>query len=208
MMNPNDIPGWINERHQLRLQQTLSALKPGARILEIGCGFGRSTVCILNHMPSSAVLHTVDTFAHLKPQKMRKKIIKGHQRKGIPMTAQLRDNTELLLHLNQREMWDRMVASHPHRSQCTVYQMTSSQFMYQHPSTQYDMVYLDGDHSYEAVSQELQHYQHCAVISGDDYGPAHPGVIQAVDELRARYPERTWQTSEQHVKSGFWSLRI
>ena len=208
MMNPNDIPGWINERHQLRLQQTLSELKPGARILEVGCGFGRSTVCILNHMPPSAQLTTVDTFAHLKPKKMRKKIIKGHERKGITIPTQLRKNTELLLHLNQREMWDRMVNAHPRRAHCTVYEMSSADYIQQNPHTTYDMVYLDGDHSYPAVSMELNHYQHCAVISGDDYGVSHPGVIKAVDELRVKYPERTWQTSEQHVRSGFWSLRI
>ena len=206
-MNPNHIPGWINQRHQDRLAQTLHTMKPNSRILEIGCGFGRSTYQIMTHMPENSVLHTVDTYRHLDPRKFNKKHHKAYKRKGIEMDPQLSKHLKMMLQLGQRGFWDYITAQHPRHSSVTAYQMTSVDYMQQHPDNTYDMVYLDGDHSYVTVQKEIAHYEHTDIMCGDDYGPAHPGVIQAVDELRSKHPTRAWQPSEQHVKSGYWVVR-
>lgn len=203
-MNPNHIPGWINQTHQDRLAQTLHSMKEGSRILEIGCGYGRSTYQILTHMPKDSVLHTVDTYRHLDPRKFNKKHHKAYKRKGIVMDPQLSKHLKMMLQLGQRGFWDHIISQHPRNASVTAYQMTSVEYIKQHPHNTYDMVYLDGDHSYTAVSQEIAHYEHTDILCGDDYGPAHPGVIQAVDELRLKYPNRTWQPSEQRLKSGYW----
>jgi len=52
----------------------------------------------------------------------------------------------------------------------------------------YDLVYLDGDHTYEGVKQDIEMYGPLArkVLCGDDYDvdlPSVAGVIRAVDEL-------------------------
>ncbi len=61
-----------------------------------------------------------------------------------------------------------------------------------HPA---DLIYLDGDHTYEGVRQDIEMYGPIArkVLCGDDYDvnlPSVAGVIRAVDEL---IPQRkTW----------------
>lgn len=54
----------------------------------------------------------------------------------------------------------------------------------------YDMVFVDGDHSYEGVSFDVGHYGPLVKAGGvlliDDYGaPGWPGVTQFIDEFRA-----------------------
>lgn len=48
----------------------------------------------------------------------------------------------------------------------------------------FDVVWIDGDHSYEACMQDIKKFDPFAriLICGHDYAPAFPGVIQAVDE--------------------------
>jgi len=189
------------------LAQTLHTMKPNSRILEIGCGFGRSTYQIMTHMPENSVLHTVDTFEHLSPQKFAKKHFKHYKRKSLEMDPQLFKHLHQMQEMGQRGFWNHITAQHPRHSSVTAYQMMSVDYMQQHPDNTYDMVYLDGDHSYVTVQKEIAHYEHTDIMCGDDYGPAHPGVIQAVDELRSKHPTRAWQPSEQHVRSGYWVVR-
>ena len=81
-MRPLDIPGYVNSAHMEDLARTVDSLSDVARILEIGCGYGRSTVCTLNHMKPTQTLTVVDTFIHLKPSKIIKSIQKHHKREG------------------------------------------------------------------------------------------------------------------------------
>jgi hypothetical protein len=52
---------------------------------------------------------------------------------------------------------------------------------------------IDGDHLYPAVSRDLSLYSPKIVEGGyvfiDDYGPAYPGVVEAVDEFFVNNPE-------------------
>jgi len=54
----------------------------------------------------------------------------------------------------------------------------------------FDFAYIDGDHSYEAVSQDLRLWwpkvRFRGVLAGDDYKPKFPGVMQAVTEFAVR----------------------
>ena len=49
-----------------------------------------------------------------------------------------------------------------------------------------DLVYIDGDHSYEAVSKDIELYlpkiKQGGIMAGHDYSKSWPGVIKAVDE--------------------------
>lgn len=48
-----------------------------------------------------------------------------------------------------------------------------------------DMVFIDGAHSFGAVKADIQEWKPKAnrILSGHDYCPKHPGVMQAVNEL-------------------------
>lgn len=54
-----------------------------------------------------------------------------------------------------------------------------------------DVLYLDGDHSYESVKKGLELYypkvREGGVIGGHDYGKAHEGTVKAVDEFCEEY---------------------
>ncbi|WP_344112230.1 class I SAM-dependent methyltransferase [Nocardioides humi] len=56
------------------------------------------------------------------------------------------------------------------------------------------LMYIDADHTYEAVSRELAQYADMVVpgglISFDDYGPMFGGVVEAIHEHLAAHPNR------------------
>lgn len=49
-----------------------------------------------------------------------------------------------------------------------------------------DLVYIDGDHSYEAVNKDIELYlpkiKQGGILAGHDYSKSWPGVVKAVDE--------------------------
>lgn len=67
---------------------------------------------------------------------------------------------------------------------------------------QFDLVFIDADHSYEAVKFDIAHFgplvRPGGILCGHDYEPEHrPGLVRAVDELipNARYGGTTiWWT--------------
>lgn len=61
------------------------------------------------------------------------------------------------------------------------------------------MVFIDASHKYELVKKDIAWAlsQNIPVISGHDYNPATPGVMQAVDELIG---------SKIHVEDKVWSF--
>jgi hypothetical protein len=68
----------------------------------------------------------------------------------------------------------------------------------------FDMVYIDAEHSYEAVKKDIKlwlpHVKPGGFISGHDYGHKRfPGVKQAVDEA---FPRR------QLLRHGIWVKRL
>ena len=55
-----------------------------------------------------------------------------------------------------------------------------------------DLVIIDGFHSYEVCRSDLYNYAPRLTGGGlfiDDYGPAYPGVMQAIDEFLAAHPD-------------------
>ena len=54
-----------------------------------------------------------------------------------------------------------------------------------YPDSYFDMVFIDADHSYEGVWNDIKFWKQKAkkIISGHDYADHCPGAIKAVDEL-------------------------
>lgn len=69
---------------------------------------------------------------------------------------------------------------------------------------QFDLCFIDGDHSYEAVCRDIHACMPLvrpgAFIGGHDYGGDCPGVKQAVDELLGKPP---WRFSD-----GSWLIKL
>ena len=66
----------------------------------------------------------------------------------------------------------------------------------------FDLVYLDGDHTYKGCASDIRTYGRLAgkILCGDDYDPDSPdlaGVVQAVDQL---VPSR-------QIAGRFWWMR-
>lgn len=57
-----------------------------------------------------------------------------------------------------------------------------------------DLIYLDGSHEYEDVVNDIKWWKPKAkkVLCGDDYDEYWPGVIKAVDEIKANTNQRLW----------------
>jgi SAM-dependent methyltransferase len=71
---------------------------------------------------------------------------------------------------------------------------------------QFDLVFVDADHSYQKVLQDIAAWEDKVrpggILCGDDYDNPHwPGVKQAVDEYFAKFPEIELHTigSPTHV---------
>jgi hypothetical protein len=72
-----------------------------------------------------------------------------------------------------------------------------------------DFVYIDGDHTYEFVSQDIARWwpkiKPGGILSGHDYTPGNPqknriyGVIPAVDEFVARHSLDLGKTDEEYA---------
>lgn len=67
-----------------------------------------------------------------------------------------------------------------------------------------DVIYIDGDHSYETVKNDLEFGYNIikdgGFICGHDYGKAHNGVLKAVDEF---IKEKNLKISRQFLDSSF-----
>lgn len=76
------------------------------------------------------------------------------------------------------------------------YQMTSEEAGRALDSQTYDLIFIDADHSYESVRDDIQRWwpklRSGGVFCGHDYGhSAYPGVQQAFDEAFGPAPEGT-----------------
>ncbi len=77
-----------------------------------------------------------------------------------------------------------------------------------------DFVMLDGDHSYEAVAEEIKAFlpkmNRAAIISGDDY--TWPGVKQAVDEAFGKRANVSYRTRDRkgnyRNEASYWWVQL
>lgn len=86
--------------------------------------------------------------------------------------------------------------------------MTSRQALDRWDGRPIDLLWVDGDHSYEAAKFDLESWgafvRPGGIIAAHDYAPRFPGVIRAWDETVT--PQRGWGPTKQ-VRSLVWSVR-
>lgn len=78
-------------------------------------------------------------------------------------------------------------ASYIKSKRCFIHNFCSKQCAAQFKNESIDVVYIDGDHSYEGVKEDIKLYypklKHGGFLCGHDYSAPWPSIIQAVDEF-------------------------
>lgn len=154
-----DVPGMFN--FQMIYRRAAEAMRDGAVCVEVGCYLGQSTSYLaiegLN-LHREFQLWAVDTW------------------KGTPGEHQQRDYMPDFI-ANMQRGYNLIGTVKPLR-------MESVKAAHLFRDQSIDFIYLDGDHSYEAVKADIAAWlPKCrGVIAGHDYTAAFPGVIQAVTE--------------------------
>lgn len=176
----SDIPGWSDFSQVYK--ELVSSLRDDCDILELGVGFGRSTWAMLDAMNNNMRLHVVDIFK--SPSTM---LWDRWFEVGSPITLHEDDIAKFIdmcLTSSQQEIFSYSLQQHPRYAQIKeIYAMSSQDYIASNHKSSFDLVFLDGDHSYESVKQELDYFKDSKIIAGHDYGNHEPGVIKAVDEF-------------------------
>jgi predicted O-methyltransferase YrrM len=72
-----------------------------------------------------------------------------------------------------------------HYENAEIFKLTSEQY-FKHHDEMFDLIFIDGDHSYEAVAKDiamsLPRLKGPRILCGHDYSSWHPEVKSAVDE--------------------------
>lgn len=195
-----NIPGWINNKQSDQITNLVKLLPDNTRILEVGAAFGKSTLSILSGMKSSHTLDVCDKwdaqfFLDVMNNPEQVDSLYG-QRENI---LNVRDKI-LSRELTIRQVWEL------HVSKSTNFNLIKNIFQQESltlNSDNYDIVFLDGDHTYENVSRELLKFNNVPVICGDDFGYHCPEVIRAVIE----YGNRNNRVLTVDLNSFFYILR-
>jgi hypothetical protein len=195
------IPGWINNNQCNQITKLISTLPDNARILEVGAAFGKSTLSILEGMKSSQTLDICDLwdaqqFWDMMNNNEHRATLYGEQ-ENIDYAA----DVILSRKLEIRQLWNEHVSTSPNYNLIrNVYQQQSLTLA---NTTDYDIVFLDGDHSYENLYNELNLFNDIPIICGDDYGYHEPGVVKAVTQ----YGNSNHRTLTVDLNSFFYILR-
>jgi predicted O-methyltransferase YrrM len=139
----------------------LTSLASGAHWgIEIGCLCGGTTRWLSDHMLPGSVLYAIDPWSRGWRQ--------WHRQFRAHLAAYLADGR---------------VVEVRHRSS------KAFPYLLEHLGATLDFVFIDGDHSYEAVRADIANYRQLVrpggVLCGHDYGDVCPGVRRAVDEAFA-----------------------
>lgn len=204
IQNSYDVPGFNNQKHLNNLGKFARSIPEGSRVLEIGVGWGGSTWELMDSLPDGCKLYSCDTFEMNHPQ-LKERHYNGVMAKHSHNTA-IAYAMSLYMEKTQRACFDWCVDQHPKRFKVLkgVFQKPSLEVLKE--DSNWDMVYIDGLHSYENVSAELKFCENVPYLCGDDYHPAHEGTMRAIDEFVERNPERTFTHDDFETGSGFWTI--
>jgi predicted O-methyltransferase YrrM len=153
------INGWMSEGELIWLAERAKASKI---ILEFGCYKGRSTRALADN--TEGIIYAVDPWSG-----------DYYSDDGKSKIFSCEVNSEFYNNLSDHILNNRVF----------LFKTYSTSFI---PLLRPDFVFLDGDHHYQAVKDDINHVMRIChprcIIAGHDYGRSDwPGVKQAVDEI-------------------------
>jgi predicted O-methyltransferase YrrM len=164
-------PGMITLRRAMYLYWLSYAGSVAGDVIEIGSWQGRSTIALAQGCQDSdnGVVHAVDTF-------------QGNPGNESMYVVGAEDRSDL------EPNFHRNIATAGLTDRVKVYAMTSADAVdsVRKAAPSVRMMYIDGEHSYDAVKDELDRYAPLLAPGGlmtfDDYSTRYPGVADAIHE--------------------------
>ena len=184
----SDIPGW-GDFNQI-YKEFISVLPNNATVLELGVGFGRGTWAMLDALQRGITLQVLDSFEKNTPE-----LWDNSLQFGSTLTLSSEDAAQFATLSNTYSHHDIFLYSvnqHNNISQLTTVHSISSELYIENNNTAaFGLVFLDADHSYESVKQQLNYFKDCSLLTGHDYGSnGCPDVKLAVDDFLLENPTK------------------
>lgn len=196
-MYNNDIPGWMTP-NDLRIIHALSKYVPkDGTILEIGCFLGRSTKALYDGKDTSVSLEVIDPFNDIYTWSSFN-INPNFKDSGCIGSENLYD---IAIYMARTKNWLEAFKTCIGANISNTIEIYSG-FSENHIKLKdYDLVFIDGAHSYEGVKHDIEKYMTDSnLIVGDDFHATHPGVSRAINELR------DYRTLVTFGESKIWML--
>ena len=151
----NNVEGWTSQRELNFLHNVSKEMKT---IVEIGSWKGRSTEAILSG--TEATVYAVDHFLGSKGEEEQHK--------------EAKDDV----------VYNQFLANVGHHENLKVLRMSSEEAVKQFADKSVDMVFIDGEHTYEGVKKDIEMWLPKAkkLICGHDYCDSWQGVKKAIEE--------------------------
>lgn len=189
------VKGWFSEKQKKWYRQTISNIQNGT-IVEVGVYGGVSVLSVIDIcIKNNNTIYAIDPWEKLETltdQKVDEKTIKNAQERA----KSLRLNLEKIIDKYQYHNHLKLI--------CDFSPQASNNF----EDSSLDLVFIDGNHTYDAVVKDINGWwkkvKPGKMLSGHDYDVKKFGVKKAVDEfvkennLKLNLPEcrNIWQLSE------------
>lgn len=151
----NNVEGWTSQRELNFLHNVAGEMKT---IVEIGSWKGRSTRALLSG--TNGTVYAIDHFLGSKGEEEQHKEAK------------------------EDVVYNQFITNNGHYKNLKVLRMSSAEAVKQFKDKSVDMVFIDGEHTYEGVKEDIKLWLPKAkkLICGHDYCESWQGVKKAVEE--------------------------
>jgi predicted O-methyltransferase YrrM len=165
------ILGWMDPLELKWLAMTAAALTPGSTVVELGSWKGRSTKALSGGLPNGGRLYAVD---HWKGSESERLTDQQEATKIGPDAMYEAFRRNLSVEIESGKVVPVRMSSDDGARHLSGLNVCA------------DLIFLDGDHGYEATLRDIGLYRNIlrpgGVLSGHDYGGTHVGVKRAVDQ--------------------------